>query len=116
MELKTQNLESTNYTITKMIQLYETKNSRHSVVLVDCTQSGKTVIWQTLKRSMTRMATQESTIGSLFQRVQEYPINAKSISINELYGVSDLSTGEWNDGILSNNMRIACAGKLKENH
>jgi dynein heavy chain len=109
-ELKAQNLESANHTITKVIQLYETKNSRHSVVLVGATQSGKTAIWQTLKRAMTRMATQDSTADALFQRVQEYPINAKSISINELYGASDLSTGEWNDGILSSNMRIACAG------
>ena len=110
-ELKEQKLESTNHTISKVIQLFETKNSRHSVVLVGCTQSGKTAIWQTLKRAMTRIATQESSSDSLFQRVQEYPINAKAISINELYGASDLSTGEWNDGILSNNMRVACAGK-----
>jgi dynein heavy chain len=114
IELKAQHLESTNHTITKVIQLYETKNSRHSVVLVGCTQSGKTAIWQTLKRSMTRIATQETVVDSLFQRVQEYPINAKAISINELYGASDLSTGEWNDGILSNIMRTACAGKMKK--
>ncbi|CAF1063283.1 unnamed protein product [Rotaria sordida] len=108
IELAAQHLQSTNHTVTKVIQLFETKNSRHSVVLVGCTQSGKTSIWQTLKRSMTRIATQDSS-DALFQRVQEYPINAKSISINELYGASDLSTGEWNDGILSNIMRTACA-------
>ena len=110
-ELKAQQLQSVLHTTTKVIQLFETKNSRHSVVLVGCTQSGKTAIWQTLKRAMTRMATQENLPDSLFQRVQEYPINAKSISINELYGASDLSTGEWNDGILSNIMRTACAGR-----
>ena len=59
---------------------------------------------------MTRIATQENVSDSLFRRVQEYPINAKSISINELYGASDYSTGEWNDGILSSIMRTACAG------
>ena len=114
-ELKAQHLQSTSHTVTKVIQLFETKNSRHSVVLVGCTQSGKTAIWQTLKRAMTRVASQEQpSSDSLFQRVQEYPINAKAISINELYGASDLSTGEWNDGILSNNMRTACAGKSRE--
>lgn len=109
-ELKAQNLQKTKHTISKVIQLFETKNSRHSVVLVGCTQSGKTAIWQTLKRAMTRIATQENVSDSLFRRVQEYPINAKSISINELYGASDYSTGEWNDGILSSIMRTACAG------
>ena len=110
-ELAAHNLQSTVHTTSKVIQLFETKNSRHSVVLVGCTQSGKTSIWQTLKRAMTRIANQEPSSDSLFQRVQEYPINAKSISINELYGASDLSTGEWNDGILSNIMRTACAGR-----
>ncbi|CAF1579491.1 unnamed protein product, partial [Adineta steineri] len=108
-ELKANNLESTVHTTSKVIQLFETKNSRHSVVLVGCTQSGKTSIWKTLKGAMTRMAPQEANKDSQFQRVMEYPINAKSISINELYGASDLSTGEWCDGILSNNMRMACA-------
>ncbi|CAF0978027.1 unnamed protein product [Adineta ricciae] len=107
-DLKANKLESTHHTVSKVIQLFETKNSRHSVVLVGCTQSGKTAIWQTLKGAMTRMA-QDGATDSLFQRVQEYPINAKAISINELYGASDLSTGEWCDGILSNNMRTACS-------
>ena len=112
-DLKANKLESTHHTVSKVIQLFETKNSRHSVVLVGCTQSGKTAIWQTLKGAMTRMA-QDGATDSLFQRVQEYPINAKAISINELYGASDLSTGEWCDGILSNNMRTACSGTTKE--
>ncbi|CAF4890539.1 unnamed protein product, partial [Rotaria magnacalcarata] len=70
-ELVAQHLQSTVHTVSKVIQLYETKNSRHSVVLVGCTQSGKTAIWQTLKRAMTRIANQDSS-DPLFQRVQEY--------------------------------------------
>jgi dynein heavy chain, axonemal len=112
IELHEQKLENVSYTVSKVIQLFETKNSRHSVVLVGCTQSGKTAVWQTLKRAMTRMANSETVNDSLFQRVQEYAINAKAISINELYGASDLSTGEWNDGILSSIMRVACAGRF----
>lgn len=38
-----------------MIQLFETKNSRHSVMLVGRTQSGKTVTWQILKKALTRL-------------------------------------------------------------
>ncbi|CAF0814718.1 unnamed protein product [Didymodactylos carnosus] len=107
-ELQAQQLKITPYTVTKAIQLYETKNSRHSVVLVGCTQSGKTAVWKTLKRAMTLLATQDPS-DTNYQKVQEYPINAKAISISELYGSSDLSTGEWNDGVLSNIMRTACA-------
>lgn len=44
--------------ISKVIQLYETKNSRHSVMMVGKTQSGKTVSWQTLKAAMTRLNTE----------------------------------------------------------
>jgi dynein heavy chain, axonemal len=54
-ELKAENLQPNANAINKVIQLYETKNSRHSVMLVGRTQSGKTVTWQTLKRTLTRL-------------------------------------------------------------
>ena len=39
----------------KVIQLYETKNSRHSVMLVGQTLSGKSVTWKLLQATMTRL-------------------------------------------------------------
>ena len=54
-ELKTQCLQVNSYTLTKVIQLYETKSSRHSVMIVGNTQSGKTVCWRTLQAAMTRL-------------------------------------------------------------
>ena len=92
--------------ISKVIQLYETKNSRHSVMLVGKTQSGKTVTWQTLKKALTRLH-HENEPG--YEKVQEYTINPKSVSLGELYGEFDLSTNEWTDGILSSVMRSCCA-------
>ena len=54
-ELKIQCLQVNSYTLTKVIQLYETKSSRHSVMIVGNTQSGKTVCWRTLQAAMTRL-------------------------------------------------------------
>ena len=39
----------------KVIQLYETKNSRHSVMIVGKTNSGKTVSWKILQATLSRL-------------------------------------------------------------
>ena len=105
-ELKEANLQVNANAINKVIQLFETKNSRHSVMLVGRTQSGKTVTWSTLKMTLTRL-NKEGEAG--YQRVQESTINPKSVTLGELYGEFDLSTNEWTDGILSSVMRACCA-------
>ena len=95
-ELKESNLQINANAINKVIQLFETKNSRHSVMLVGKTQSGKTVTWVTLKMSLTRL-NKEGEPG--YQKAQEYTINPKSVTLGELYGEFDLSTNEWSDGM-----------------
>jgi dynein heavy chain len=105
-ELKADNKQVNFNAINKIIQLYETKNSRHSVMLVGRTQSGKTITWQGLKKCLTRLH-REGEQG--YQKAQEYTINPKAVSLGELYGEFDLSTGEWSDGILSSVMRTCCA-------
>ena len=98
--------------IAKVIQLFETKNSRHSVMLVGRTQSGKTVTWQILKKALTRL-NRDNEPG--YQKAQEFTINPKAVTLGELYGEFDLSTNEWSDGILSSVMRSCCADeKLDE--
>ena len=54
-ELQAKELQVNQQTYTKTIQLYETKTSRHSVMIVGGTQSGKSVAWQTLQSAMTRL-------------------------------------------------------------
>ena len=54
-ELQAQGLQVKQETITKSIQLYETKNSRHSTMIVGQTLSGKTVSWRTLQGVMGRL-------------------------------------------------------------
>lgn len=48
-------LQTTPFTFTKVIQLYETKNSRHSTMIVGCTGSGKTTSWRILQSSLSSL-------------------------------------------------------------
>ncbi|XP_027143976.1 dynein heavy chain 2, axonemal isoform X2 [Larimichthys crocea] len=105
-QLHQSGLQVTPFTMTKVIQLYETKNSRHSSMLVGKTGSAKSVTWRTLQSALTALH-HRGVPG--FQMVQEYPLNPKAMSLGELYGENDLSTNEWSDGVLSSLMRSACA-------
>ncbi|XP_062240587.1 dynein axonemal heavy chain 2 [Platichthys flesus] len=105
-ELRQSGLQLTPFTLTKVLQFYETKNSRHSVMLVGKTGSGKSVTWRTLQRALTTLH-QKKVPG--YELVQIYPLNPKAMSLGELYGENDLSTNEWSDGVLSSLMRTACA-------
>ena len=55
-ELKEAGLQNITHTYTKVLQLYETKNSRHSVMIVGSTLSGKTVSWRILQAALTRLS------------------------------------------------------------
>ena len=54
-ELRGMKLQAIPNTITKVIQLYETKNSRHSVMIVGETLTAKSVCWRTLQSAMSRL-------------------------------------------------------------
>jgi dynein heavy chain len=49
------NLQITSISIEKVIQLYETHHSRHSVMLVGKTLSGKTTTWKLFKYALTTL-------------------------------------------------------------
>ncbi|KAM4714769.1 dynein axonemal heavy chain 2 [Anableps anableps] len=111
MELQQSSLQVTPFTVTKVIQLYETKNSRHSSMLVGKTGSAKTVTWRMLQQVLTALNQKGEPD---FEMVQVYPLNPKSMSLGELYGENDLSTNEWTDGVLSSLMRSACADETSD--
>lgn len=54
-EIRDMGLQVTPFTLTKVIQLYETKNSRHSTMIVGCTGSGKTASWRILQSSLSSL-------------------------------------------------------------
>ncbi|XP_042320298.1 dynein axonemal heavy chain 2-like [Sceloporus undulatus] len=105
-ELRKMGLQVIPFTITKVIQLYETKNSRHSSMIVGNTGSGKTVTWRALQATLCSLHKSGDPTGNI---VREFPLNPKAVSLGELYGEYDLNTNEWTDGILSSVMRTACA-------
>lgn len=110
-ELKENGYQCHPVTIQKIIQLYETKNSRHSTMIVGKTGAGKSVAWKTLQATLSTMKKNDEP-G--FNTVKEFPINPKSISLGELYGEFDLSTNEWSDGVLSSVMRLTCSDEKAE--
>lgn len=111
-ELKIANLQPIPVTYTKIIQLFETKNSRHAVMIVGQTGAGKSVTWQMLKNTLTRLKKEGKGAPGQYNTVKDYPINPKALSLGELYGEFDLNTNEWTDGVLSSVMRNTCAGKV----
>ncbi|CAD1471020.1 unnamed protein product, partial [Heterotrigona itama] len=94
--------------LTKVIELYETMNSRHSTMIVGESNTAKTVTWRVLQQTMTSMKNDKKP-G--YAAVHVYPINPKALSLAELYGEYNLATGEWHDGVISSIMRKTCSGK-----
>lgn len=79
----------------KVVQLYETMGTRHSVMVVGGTSGGKSVVINTLCRA-------QNTLGL---PTKLYTLNPKAQTVNELYGVMDNDTREWIDGLFSNIFR-----------
>ncbi|XP_063786889.1 dynein axonemal heavy chain 2 [Pseudophryne corroboree] len=105
-ELRLSGLQITPFTVAKVIQLYETKTSRHSCMIVGRTCSGKSTTWRCLQAALTAL---NRTGDPTYNPVRDFPLNPKAVSLGELYGEYDLTTNEWTDGVLSSLMRTACA-------
>ncbi|XP_066527086.1 dynein axonemal heavy chain 1 [Hoplias malabaricus] len=100
--------------ITKIIQLYETTVVRHGLMLVGPSGSGKTKCYEVLAAAMTVLQGQPSVSGGVYEAVQTYVLNPKSITMGQLYGEFDLLTHEWTDGILSSLIRAGAAAMDEE--
>lgn len=105
-ELKSHGLQLIPIAIKKVIELYETKNSRHSTMIIGDTNTAKSVTWKCLQGAFTRMNTNKK---AGWPAVLVHPINPKALNLAELYGEYNLATGEWLDGVLSSIMRVICA-------
>jgi dynein heavy chain len=110
-EMRAADLQCVESIITKVIQLYETKLTRHGVMVVGDTGSGKSTVWKMLQATLIRLAKSKP---ETFVPVKTFPVNPKALSLGELYGEFNLSTNEWTDGILSSVMRVACSDEKKD--
>eukprot|EP00924_Labyrinthula_sp_SR-Ha-C_P016869 maker-scaffold_6-snap-gene-17.26-mRNA-1 protein AED:0.02 eAED:0.02 QI:0/0/0/1/0.75/0.6/5/0/4681 len=113
-ELKGSRLQPIELSVSKAIQLYESKLTRHCNMLVGKTLSGKSVVWNMLKQASSTISLKKEVKTNDFLPVEIFSLNPKSVSMDELYGAFDLATFEWNDGILSNVFR-SCAAEGGEN-
>ena len=81
-----------NEQVNRVIQLYETMETRHSTMVVGPTGGGKSTIIKLLADTI------ESWKG---HKIKRDVINPKSINIDELYGRLEPNTRDWEDGLLS---------------
>jgi dynein heavy chain len=82
--------------VVKIMQLYESKVTRHGNMLVGATLSGKTSAWKILVDALNRLSENERKENKSikpedqkFMPVKYHLINPKSITIDELYGNND---------------------------
>ncbi|CAO2638238.1 Dynein axonemal heavy chain 1 [Lemmus lemmus] len=99
------NLKDVEGFLIKCIQLYETTVVRHGLMLVGPTGSGKSNCYRVLAAAMTSLKGKPSISGGVYEAVNYYVLNPKSITMGQLYGEFDLLTHEWTDGIFSSLIR-----------
>lgn len=90
------NLQPVDQFLMKIIQLYDTIQVRHGLMIVGPTGGGKTSNYKVLQHAMTSLCHQE-----LFNKVHVDILNPKSITMGQLYGYVDPQTSEWMDGVLA---------------
>lgn len=94
------NIQPTEYFLDKVIQLYETLMVRHGLMVVGDPYAGKSTNIKTLQEAMSSI-----TDDPNFVNVEVHFVNPKSITQNQLYGVFDIDTQEWSDGVLAIKIR-----------
>ncbi len=90
------NVQPVEIFITKIIQLYDTIQVRHGLMLVGPTGGGKTMNYRVLQHAMSALAGQDA-----FTKVHVDCLNPKSITMDQMYGFVDPQTTEWQDGVLA---------------
>ncbi|KAF4673078.1 Dynein heavy chain 1, axonemal [Perkinsus chesapeaki] len=108
-------MQSTDYVMLKCIQLYDTLQVRHGMMLVGPTGGGKTNTYKALQAAMSSLADEEEPEAP-YQKVHTHIINPKAITQAQLYGAFDEITHEWSDGIAAEELRIAVRDTSPDKH
>ena len=82
--------------VEKVLQLNQILKIRHGVMMVGPAGSGKSTAWKVLLEALERA---DGTKG------EQYVIDPKAISKEELYGSLESTTLEWTDGVFTQTLR-----------
>ena len=94
--MEAEKLQKEPYFMKKIIELYQMILVRHGLMVVGDTYASKSTIIRVLALALGLM--EERGFGE--QKVKYEIINPKSLTNPQLYGITDLATGEWTDGVL----------------
>eukprot|EP00818_Percolomonas_sp_WS_P004783 CAMPEP_0117442044 /NCGR_PEP_ID=MMETSP0759-20121206/3945_1 /TAXON_ID=63605 /ORGANISM="Percolomonas cosmopolitus, Strain WS" /LENGTH=4215 /DNA_ID=CAMNT_0005233913 /DNA_START=112 /DNA_END=12759 /DNA_ORIENTATION=- len=118
-QLKLGNYQVVPAFVGKILQLHETMNVRHGVMLVGLTGSGKTVNYQTLQKTLTSFHTTRPELAQqneAYRTVKTHVLNPKAVRMQELYGDVNELTHEWHDGLIAKIAREAVKDKSDNKH
>ena len=104
----------------KVIQLNDTVQVRHGLMLVGQCMAGKSTVISVLAETVSRMRREAVVSSDARQETQHtsdvkmHVVNPKAVTLDQLYGSPDPNTHDWVDGILSHLIR-ECAEDLHDN-
>lgn len=87
--------------IKKIFQLWDIIKTRHGLMLVGGSMSGKSTCYNVLAEALTSL----SMTSADHKSVHLTSINPKAITVNEIYGYSDPISKEWTEGILAHTFK-----------
>jgi dynein heavy chain, axonemal len=97
-QLKLRNLDGPPYFIEKIIQLYEMITVRHGLMVVGDSYAGKTSAMAVLAGALSQL----KELGLMEEmKTHIQIINPKSITMGQLYGLTDPVSKDWTDGVLA---------------
>ncbi len=105
------NYQSEEIFTTKNIQLYDTIQVRHGLMIVGPTGGGKTASYRALSKAYNLLKDEEG-----FSKVHCHVLNPKSITMGQLYGMMDPQTSEWMDGVLARIIQECARDQSPDRH